>query len=129
MIEIEVIEASAVVLTSALQEFPAIIGRSPQADVSLTASGVWDQHLTIDLDRTQGFLLRTCDGALTSVNGQPCQETLLKNGDFIEIGGVKLRFWLRSAAQHGFRTRELLTWIALGLLALLQVVLMSQLPN
>ena len=129
MIEIEVIENHRGSSREILQHFPAVIGRSSDADVELSVSGVWDRHLEIDLDRSRGFLLRTCEGAWTAVNGSPCQETVLKNGDLIEIGGAKLRFWLRMASQRGFRGREISTWIAFGLIAVGQVFLIYLLPK
>ena len=129
MIEFEIIEGSSRNSTVALHRFPATIGRSSTTDLCLEAAGVWDRHLEINLDPKQGFLLRTCDGALTSINGQHCPAMRLRNGDLIEIGGVKLRFWLRAATQRGFRAREVATWLALGLLVAGQIALICLLPS
>ena len=130
MIEIAVLDSSSNPSSSfLLHRFPAIIGHCVNADVALTAPGVWERHAEIHLDHAQGFRITTCGDALTGVNGTPCKQAVLKNGDRLEVGGARLRFWLRSASQRKFRAREIATWIALGLLAAAQVALIRLLPN
>lgn len=58
-------------------------------------------------------MLATGDAALTLVNGQPIERVRLRNGDLIEWGGVKARFWISPARQAGLRLRETLTWLGL----------------
>jgi len=58
-----------------------------------------------------------------AVNGQRVQEAVLRNGDLIEAGSVKMRFGLSPAPQHSLRLREGLTWFALAVLCLGQVAL------
>lgn len=130
MIEIAVLDSSSNQSSSFLpRRFPVIVGHSANSEVLLTAPGVWERHAEIHLDHAQGFVLRTCGDALTRVNGKPCQQAVLRNGDLLEVGGAKLRFWLRSTSQRKFRAREIATWIALGLLAAGQIALISLLPN
>jgi len=105
------------------RHFPVHIGRSPKADLRLDEAGVWDQHLQILLKPKQGFLLQAEDNALVSVNGEPTRSQFLRNGDSIELGASKLRFWLAESGQRGLSSREWLTWIGIGLISLCQVVL------
>jgi hypothetical protein len=46
---------------------------------------------------------------------------VLRNGDSIDIGSLKLQFWLSDTRQFGLRFREGLTWAALGFISLGQV--------
>src|SRR5258708_27130289 len=97
--------------------FPASIGRSAASDFRLEGDGVWEQHLELALNPAEGFVATACPNALAAVNGHPFQETILRNGDVLEIGSVKLRFWLGETRQRGLRFREWLTWIVFGLIA------------
>jgi len=59
-----------------------------------------------------------------SVNGEAVTTSrLLRNGDSIEIGGVRLQFWLGETRQSGMRLQETLVWAGIGLVTLAQVVL------
>lgn len=102
------------------RRYPITIGRSRKSDLCLEENGVWDDHLKLEL-RGQGFSLATAPNALASVNGQPVQSTILRNGDVIEIGSVKLQFWLAESRQRGLRLREGLTWIAIAAICLGQI--------
>jgi pSer/pThr/pTyr-binding forkhead associated (FHA) protein len=101
--------------------FPVRIGREPSAELQLEDPGVWEQHLEIRLQPAQGFLLRSRPDALAAVNGRPTGQTLLRNGDLIEIGSLKLQFWLSEARQSGLALGEVLTWLGLAAVALTQV--------
>lgn len=105
------------------RRFPVHIGRSAKADLRLDEPGVWDHHLQIQLKPRQGFLLQAEDDALVSVNGEPARSQFLRNGDSIELGGSKLRFWLAESRQRGLALREWLTWIGIGLISFFQVAL------
>ena len=82
---------------------------------------MWEQHLELDLNSTDGFIATAHPNALAAVNGHPFQQTILRNGDILELGSVKLRFWLGETRQRGLRFREWLTWIAFGLITAGQV--------
>jgi pSer/pThr/pTyr-binding forkhead associated (FHA) protein len=103
------------------RHFPFRIGRSPAVDLQLTEDGVWDQHLELTLDRAAGFFISASPNALASVNGQPVRQAILRNGDTIEIGALKIRFWLGSVRQYGLFFRELLVWLAFAAIAAAQV--------
>ncbi|HEX4645592.1 MAG TPA: FHA domain-containing protein [Verrucomicrobiae bacterium] len=103
------------------RRFPTTIGRSAAADFRLEGDGVWEKHLELDLSPSDGFVASAYPNALAAVNGRFFQETVLRNGDILELGSVKLRFWLGETRQRGLRFREWLTWIAFGLIAAGQV--------
>ena len=88
----------------------------------LDEPGVWQRHFTIDW-RAEGLVLEPEPQALLSVNDAPAQRALLRNGDIITLGALKIRFSLSPVRQSSLTWRERLTWIALGALCLAQVAL------
>ncbi len=108
--------AGQVVLVSS---FPAVVGRLDSADVCIEENGVWDRHVTIELENTTGYHARLSEHALGSVNGQEFTRHHLRNGDVLELGAARLQFWVGAAVQSNLRWREHMIWI--GLLALVAV--------
>lgn len=105
----------------AARRFPVRVGRAPANDLQLEDAGIWDEHLLLSFQPQSGFLLSTRGEALASVNGQPVQETLLRNGDTLQLGSVRLQFWLADTRQSGLLIREWLTWTAIAGICLGQV--------
>ena len=105
------------------RRFPVRIGRAADNDLQFEEAGVWDRHFQLQLQPGQGFLLCCEPSAITSINGQPSTQSLLGNGDLIEFGAVKLKFWLSATRQRGLRWREWLTWAAIAAISLTQVAL------
>jgi hypothetical protein len=58
------------------------------------------------------------------INGAPARAARLRNGDLLELGGLKLRFWLAPAPLRSLRMREWLTWGLLAVLTGLQIALL-----
>ena len=85
--------------------------------------GVWDRHLQVDFKPRDGFYVSAQANALATVNSQPFRETRLRNGDCLEIGALKMRFWLGQTRQVGLRFREWLTWAAIAGICLAQIAL------
>ncbi|SPE59557.1 FHA domain containing protein (fragment) [Verrucomicrobia bacterium] len=75
----------------------------------------------MDLKPADGFVLSVHPNALATLNGQPVQQNRLHNGDAIEVGALKLQFWLSEASQGGLRFREWLTWAGIAAVSLGQV--------
>jgi pSer/pThr/pTyr-binding forkhead associated (FHA) protein len=123
MVQLKVLSGKKAGTAWVARHFPVRIGRSPKADLQSDESGVWDQHLRLDFDPTKGLVLTTQQDALAAVNGQPVQQTVLRNGDTISIGSLKLQFWLSETRQRGLRFREGLTWLAIGAISLGQVAI------
>jgi len=112
----------------AARHFPFCIGRSATADLPLPEDGVWDRHLELSLDPATGFVLTASPDALMALNGgQPVQQAVLRNGDIIEIGALKLRFWLGAVRQYGLPFRELLVWLAFVAITAAQLALIYRL--
>jgi len=65
--------------------------------------------------------------ALLSVNGVQVEQAVLRNGDVISIGALKIQFSLSPVRQYSLRARECLTWAALALLCLGQIFLIYRL--
>lgn len=105
------------------RHFPIRIGRSPNSHLQLQEAGVWDDHLKLSQNRTEGFVLETHANALASINGQPVQRAILRNGDTIELGSVKLQFWLSEPRQRSQTLREAFVWVLITAVCLGQVAL------
>jgi hypothetical protein len=104
------------------RRFPVRIGRGTSADLKSEEDGVWDEHLRLDFNARDGFVLSPQQNALARVNGQPLAHPLaLRNGDMIEVGSLKLEFWLTETRQRGLALREWLTWVFIALICLGQV--------
>jgi Inner membrane component of T3SS, cytoplasmic domain len=103
--------------------FPFTIGRAAGNNLQLDDDGVWDQHLTLNLQKPEGFTLALAPNALASVNNQPLQTTRLRNGDIIALGSVKLQFWLAATCQRGLLLRELFIWALIIAITAAQFVL------
>jgi pSer/pThr/pTyr-binding forkhead associated (FHA) protein len=104
--------------------FPFHIGRAAGNDLQLDDDGVWDQHLALEFQKQEGFKLATAANALATVNSQPIQNIILRNGDTIIIGLVKLQFWLAAARQRGLRLREGFVWALLIFVTVSQFTLL-----
>jgi pSer/pThr/pTyr-binding forkhead associated (FHA) protein len=106
------------------RRFPVRVGRALGADLQLEEDGVWDEHFQLAFRSGEGFVMTATGEALTSVNGEPCHESLLRNGDIIEAGGAKLQFWLAEARSRGLRAREVMTWAGIAAVFLVQIGLL-----
>ena len=102
--------------------FPIRAGRAPDLDLPLDEPGVWQRHFQIDW-RPEGLVLQTEPEALLNINDTPVQRALLRNGDILTLGALKLRFSLAPVRQASLALREWLTWLALAALCLAQVAL------
>ena len=121
MVQLKVLSGNTAGAEWLVRSFPARIGRSAASDFCLEGDGVWEQHLELALNPAEGFIAAAHPEALAAINGRPFQQAALRNGDVLEIGSVKLRFWLGETRQRGLRFREWLTWAAFGLIAVGQV--------
>ena len=123
MVQLKVLSGQKAGTTWVARRFPVRIGRSTAADLQLEEEGVWDQHLQLDFKPAEGIVLHALPNALVAVNGQPVRQAVLRNGDAIDIGSLRLRFWLSETRQAGLRFREGLTWAGIAAICLGQVSL------
>ena len=107
------------------RKFPVTVGRSASADLSLEDAGVWDKHFEVHFKRGQGLSLKPFPDAIVAINEEPVkeQEIILRNGDLISLGALKLRFGLSPVHQRGLFLREALVWLALFILCAAQVMI------
>ena len=123
MIQLLILSGSRAGARWAACRLPFSIGRSAQDDLRIEDDGVWDRHARIELQDRRRALLTASEQALTSVNGQPIRESVLRNGDIVQIGSAQIQFTLTPAMHRSLRFREALTWIGIALMALAQVAL------
>jgi pSer/pThr/pTyr-binding forkhead associated (FHA) protein len=127
MIELHILAGKKAGSQSVVRRFPFYIGRANGNDLQLNDDGTWDQHLTLEFHRQEGFKLASAPNALVMVNSKPVQTALLRNGDVITLGSAKLQFWLAAARQRGLRLREQFVWALLLAVVLCQFVLIYRL--
>jgi len=123
MIQFNVLSGKKAGATCVARRFPLRLGRSAGSDLQFDDDGVWERHLSLDFDAVEGIVLNLQPGALATVNGQPAQRAVLRNGDTIEMGGLKIRFWLGPTRQASLRFREWLTWLGIAAVSLAQIAL------
>jgi len=123
MVQIQVLSGKKAGILWEARRFPVRIGRSPDADLQLDDDGVWDNHLQLEFNSAQGIILRVQPEAWTQVNGQLLGQTVLRNGDTIEIGALKLQFWLGRTRQKALMVREGLLWGTIVAVSMAQVFL------
>ena len=123
MVQLKVLSGKKAGTAWAARRFPVRIGRSATADLQSEEDGVWDQHLQLDFEPAAGLVLMAQPKALVNVNGQRVQQTVLRNGDTINIGSLTMQFWLSENCQAGLGFREGLTWAAIAAISLFQVAL------
>ena len=121
MLQLSILSGKSAGTAWVARRFPVRVGRSPSADLRLEENGVWDEHLRLQFAPAEGFVLETAPNALATVNGQPLQRSVLRNGDLIKIGSVKMQFGLSETRQKGLRRREALTWAAIAAICFGQI--------
>jgi pSer/pThr/pTyr-binding forkhead associated (FHA) protein len=123
MVQLKVLSGRKAGTTWVARRFPVRIGRAVAADLQLDEDGVWDEHLQLKFSPAEGIVLSAQPNALSTVNGQPVRQTVLRNGDTIDIGSLRMQFWLSETRQAGLRFREGLTWAGIAAISLGQVCL------
>jgi hypothetical protein len=123
MIQLRILAGKKAGVVWGTRRFPVRIGRAAASDLQLEDQGVWDEHFRIGLNPAAGFVLETQPDALVTANNQPVQRAVLRNGDVIGIGSVKIQFWLGEARQRGLALQEGVVWAIIGVITALQIAL------
>ena len=113
MIQLNILSGKKAGTQTVARHFPFRIGRAAGSNLQLDDDGVWNQHLVLEFQKQEGFKLATASNTLATVNNEPVQSKILRNGDTITIGSVKIQFWLATARQRGLRLREGFVWALL----------------
>lgn len=111
------------------RHFPVRVGRDPSCDLQLEEPGVWNEHFQIGLNSSVGFVIETQPDALVTANGRPVQRGVLRNGDTLEIGALKLQFWVSEARQRGLRCAEWFVWAVILAVSLGEIALAYWIPR
>jgi pSer/pThr/pTyr-binding forkhead associated (FHA) protein len=114
MIQLNILSGKKAGTQPVARRFPFRIGRAAGNELQLDDDGIWDRHLILEFNRQKGFILTTAPNALSTVNGEPVQATVLQNGDIITVGSAKLQFWLAAAGQRSLSLREAFVWLLLA---------------
>ena len=123
MVQLRVLNGSRAGSAQTAVQFPCTIGRASGDHLQLVEAGVWERHLQLDLQIPDGFRVRRLGEGRASVNGVEFDDLALRNGDVIELGAVKVQFWLGEVRQSSNHARETLVWLGLAALVLLEGVL------
>jgi hypothetical protein len=121
MIQLNILSGKMAGTVKVARHFPVKVGRCTACDLQVEEQGIWDEHFQIVFDPRKGFILQGRPDALVSVNGPLTEHTILRNGDIIEIGALKIQFWLAEAVQRGLRVREALVWLIVVAITLGQI--------
>ncbi|MAD24660.1 MAG: hypothetical protein CMO44_10870 [Verrucomicrobiales bacterium] len=106
--------------------FPFKIGRDINCHHRIEAKGVWPCHLVLEEAGENGIIVKCDPEASLSINSLEASKSVrLQNGDLLQFGSVRLRFWLAPIGQMGQRSIELIIWLGLSMLILGQVTIMA----
>src|SRR5437762_2811665 len=114
MVQLNILTGKMAGTSWSTRRFPVHIGRTPEADLQIEENGVWEKHLELKQTRAEGFVLQSRPEAPASINGEPAKEGVLRNGDIIQLGSVRIQFWLSATRQRGLRAREWFVWFGIA---------------
>jgi pSer/pThr/pTyr-binding forkhead associated (FHA) protein len=130
MIQLQILTGKQAGARWVARRFPLRVGRETTNDLRLEEDGVWDRHCELNFDPAQGIVLAVQPDALLTVNQEPVSSPhRLRNGDSIELGSVRLRFWLADPVLRSSRLREGFVWTLIAVMCLGQVALVYWLLN
>jgi len=127
MIQLEILSGKMAGNRYGVRRFPLRIGRAPQAGLRLEDPGVWENHAEIGFERGNGYQARANGDALLRINGELLAASRLRAGDVLELGAVRIRFWLGAPTQRRLGLREFGTWLLIAAVILGQIVLIYEL--
>jgi len=127
MVQLRIISGTRAGDLRVIRHFPFRIGRSVENDLCLEDAGVWENHLTLEFQKNEGFILQAAPDAFAAINEEPQTSTRLRNGDIISFGSSKIQFWLAAPRQRGLRLQEFFVWALLAAVTILQLALIYSL--
>ena len=127
MVQIRILSGKTAGNIHVARRFPFGIGRAAGNELQLDDEGVWDHHLVLKIQKTEGFTVKTVSDAFVAINEQPQTAARLRNGDILSFGSAKIQFWLAAPKQRSLRLRELSLWLLLAAITAFQILLIHQL--
>ena len=127
MIQLRILSGEKAGDVQVVRRFPFRIGRAPENDLRLEAHGVWDNHLTLEFQKSEGFILHTAPETFVAINEEQKKSARLRNGDIVSFGSAKIQFWLAAPRQRGLLPRELSIWLLIAVVTAAQFILIYRL--
>ncbi len=127
MVQLRILSGKTAGNVHVARRFPFRIGRAAGNELQMDDEGVWDHHLVLEVQKTEGFTVKTVSDAFVAINEQPQTYARLRNGDILSFGSAKIQFWLAAPHQRGLRLRELSLWLLLAAITAFQIFLIYQL--
>ena len=113
MVELQILSGNRTGTKFRGDHFPIHVGRAEGLDMSLNEPGVWPRHFQIGWQR-EGLILEAEPDALVIVNDTAVRRSVLRNGDIITLGSLKMRFSLSPVRQSSNVIARGMTWIGAG---------------
>ena len=129
MLQLDILSGSKAGHRTVVRQFPFSVGRSARSHLRLEDAGIWDNHLEFSIRPDEGFVLNAAPETATLLNSERIQSAVLRNGDIIDAGSIKIRFGMSPTRQSTLKVRETATWIALAVLCFAQVALIYWLTD
>ena len=98
MVQLQILSGKKAGAQFTASRLPLQIGRAAGADLSLEEPGVWPRHFQI-ARQGRDLVCQAEADALLSVNGVQVDQAVLRSGDVISIGALKIQFALSPVRQ------------------------------
>ncbi len=109
-----------------IDRIPFSVG-SQDSDWTPDGYGIWAKHLVIDQDSDRRFVLVPQPPASVTLEGKPVEQpTRLRNGDWIELGSIRLQFRVAATRQRSLKALEMITGAGLVILVGIQLWLAAR---
>ena len=120
MISLQLLRGNSAGQVITASRFPFLIGRSAECSLRMEETGVCGTHARL-VSSPDGYRIEALDGAGVYLNQAAVQTARLRQGDLIDLGVVRFRFWLSPVRQPGLVLSEGITWLLLGLSVAVEV--------
>jgi len=106
---------------------PFLIGRGSECALRLEVPGVWERHLTLEVEPGEGLIASAQAGALTRVRGREGElsRARVRQGEELEVGAAVIRVLLAPVRRRWQGFWEWVLWGTFGVVGLVQVVLLG----
>lgn len=104
---------------------PAVVGRAGSGVTHLSGPGVWDRHFELRESVDGRVVLRVLGEARVCVGAEAVSEHVLRNGDEMEVGSLRMRFGLSRPGSRSLVGREVGFWWVCGVLMVVEGLLMG----
>jgi predicted component of type VI protein secretion system len=122
MVQLQVLSGKQTGALFQAARFPLKVGRAGESHLALDDPGVWPRHFRIEW-LPEGLILEVEPDALLNLNDAPVRRAVLRNGDVLTAGAVRIRFGLSPVRASSPAVVEWMTWIGLSALCLGQVAI------